>query len=49
MVFYDTLFWSVLWHFVDEMCESEQMDFKNHHYVHLTSASPQLPSRAKHP
>ena len=29
MVFSASLFWGVLWHFLGEMYESEQMDFKN--------------------
>ena len=39
MVFYDTLFCSVLWRFIGEMYEAENIGFKNRYNMHVTIAS----------
>ena len=41
MVSRRTLLFRVLWHFIGEMYESEQMDFKNRHKTYITKAKPQ--------
>ena len=49
LVFFNTLFCSVLWRFIGEMFDDKRMDFKSYHYTHTTSTSPQMLGREKNP